>query len=150
MTNSLNIEKAKKFMLGGNSTFTVSSKTTGQRYTFKASMLKAPKEGENVDRTLPIFVKVLTGSDNENSYSFLGTIWSDKMVYRTSPKSMFATDNKIQATFDWLFKTLVSTNQTNFDKIEFRHEGKCCVCGRKLTTPESIDSGIGPKCAKGY
>ncbi len=25
-------------------------------------------------------------------------------------------------------------------------EGRCCVCNRKLTTPESIRLGIGPKC----
>lgn len=27
-------------------------------------------------------------------------------------------------------------------------EGRCCVCNRKLTTPESIEYGIGPVCAQ--
>lgn len=27
-------------------------------------------------------------------------------------------------------------------------EGRCCVCNRKLTHPESIESGIGPECAR--
>jgi hypothetical protein len=27
-------------------------------------------------------------------------------------------------------------------------EGRCCVCNRKLTHPESIAAGIGPECAK--
>ena len=27
------------------------------------------------------------------------------------------------------------------------HEGKCGACGRKLTVPDSIKSGIGPVCA---
>jgi hypothetical protein len=31
--------------------------------------------------------------------------------------------------------------------VEFWHEGKCCRCGRKLTVPASIASGIGPECA---
>jgi hypothetical protein len=35
------------------------------------------------------------------------------------------------------------------EKAGFRimHDGHCSVCGRKLTTPESLDSGIGPVCA---
>jgi hypothetical protein len=28
------------------------------------------------------------------------------------------------------------------------HEGRCGRCGRTLTVPESIESGIGPECAK--
>jgi hypothetical protein len=27
------------------------------------------------------------------------------------------------------------------------HEGRCGRCGRKLTVPESIESGFGPECA---
>jgi hypothetical protein len=27
------------------------------------------------------------------------------------------------------------------------HEGRCGACGRRLTTPESISSGLGPVCA---
>jgi hypothetical protein len=28
------------------------------------------------------------------------------------------------------------------------HEGKCGRCGRLLTVPSSIESGIGPECSK--
>lgn len=31
--------------------------------------------------------------------------------------------------------------------IRFQHVGKCCVCGRPLTNPTSIDAGIGPECS---
>jgi hypothetical protein len=31
--------------------------------------------------------------------------------------------------------------------IRFQHEGRCCMCARPLTNPESIDAGIGPECA---
>jgi hypothetical protein len=33
-------------------------------------------------------------------------------------------------------------------KIEVRHAGKCGRCAKKLTTPQSVDTGIGPECAK--
>ena len=32
--------------------------------------------------------------------------------------------------------------------VEYRFEGKCRKCNRKLTNPDSIDNGIGPECAK--
>jgi SWI/SNF-related matrix-associated actin-dependent regulator of chromatin subfamily A-like protein 1 len=31
-----------------------------------------------------------------------------------------------------------------------RHSGRCCVCNRKLTTPDSIEAGIGPVCGKKF
>jgi hypothetical protein len=31
--------------------------------------------------------------------------------------------------------------------IEYMFEGRCRVCNRSLTNPESIESGIGPVCA---
>ena len=33
-----------------------------------------------------------------------------------------------------------------FFQIEFYHMGKCCVCKRALTNPDSIEKGIGPYC----
>lgn len=33
-------------------------------------------------------------------------------------------------------------------ECEVWHEGRCGRCGRKLTVPESIETGIGPDCAK--
>ncbi len=31
---------------------------------------------------------------------------------------------------------------------EYIEEGKCSVCGRKLTNLESVEKGIGPECEK--
>ena len=31
-------------------------------------------------------------------------------------------------------------------RLEIKVEDKCCICGRQLTDPESIDRGIGPEC----
>ena len=67
----------KTFALAGNATFTVTSKRTGTRFTFK---IRQPKP------TTPHFVKVLTGPNNESDYRFIGTIF-DGTNYRTSAKS---------------------------------------------------------------
>jgi hypothetical protein len=34
------------------------------------------------------------------------------------------------------------------ESLEIWHEGSCLRCGRKLTVPESIESGYGPECIK--
>jgi hypothetical protein len=32
------------------------------------------------------------------------------------------------------------------DGVVIWHEGRCGRCGRRLTVPESIESGYGPEC----
>lgn len=35
-----------------------------------------------------------------------------------------------------------------FNDIKIHHNGHCSICGKKLSTPESIENGIGPVCEK--
>ena len=58
----------RSFVLAGNATFTVKSLATGKHFTFKV---------QKPDENTPAFVKVLTGDDNENDFSVLGTIFKD-------------------------------------------------------------------------
>lgn len=132
----LDLEKSKNFILAGNSTFTVVSKSTYSRYTYR---IKSNDEGS------VFFISYLNGSDR---YKYLGTIFRDNpSPYKYFP-SRTKTDPKstVNQTFEWVYKTIQSQNQINFDKIEFWHEGKCGRCGRKLTVPSSIESGLGPFC----
>jgi hypothetical protein len=58
-----------------------------------------------------------------------------------------ADDLKAKA-FQWFWRTLHGSG--NFpDGFEFWHEGRCAQCGKRLTVPESIQSGFGPECVKG-
>lgn len=126
----------RKFMFGGNATFTVVSKGSGKRFTFKVRQPKADT---------PHFVSVLTGSDNESDYAFLGTIFN-RDSYRRSAKSSIGPSAPSAQAFEWFFKHL--NDPALETKVDVHHEGRCCRCGRKLTVPESIESGIGPECAK--
>ena len=139
-THLLNLERSKKFILAGNSTFTVVSKETGKRYTFK---IRAKKDGSI------LFVSYLFNQDNGKDYKFLGTIFKDSnpTPYRYFP-SKKKTDPKsvVNRTFEYVYDAIMNQKQSKFDKIEFWHEGKCGRCGRKLTVPESIEIGLGPYC----
>lgn len=124
------------FLLAGNATFTVVSKKTGSRFTFR---VRRPKPDS------PHFVTVLTGSDNEHSYTFLGTIFADG-TYRHGRKSSISESAPSARAFAWFYGMLTSPERLAA-QAEVWHEGRCCRCGRKLTVPSSIEAGIGPECA---
>lgn len=132
-----------QYIFAGNSTFTIKNTKTGNRLTYKIK--KSPytyQEHQNV----PYFVRVLTTPD---TYTFLGTIFfnqNGKFTYKRSIKSRIFSDSSSNRVMEWFLDVL--SNNTIPKQIEFWHCGKCCKCGRKLTVPESIKSGIGPECAK--
>lgn len=137
----------KQFILAGNATFTVTSKRTGTRFTFKVQ--KSKDGGRH-------YAKLLTGPDNENAFQYFGTIFNASTFRHGNPDKTVITQNAPSAmAFAWLWQHLdnvpVKINgqvvERPLDLVEIHHEGKCCRCGRKLTVPESIESGIGPECA---
>ena len=124
----------RAFVLAGKSTFTVHNPSTGNRFTFKVTKGK--------QETAPHFVKVMTGSDNESSYTYLGCIFNNQN-YSHGRKSPISFDAPSAKAFAFIWKNIDSLPAA----LEFLHAGKCCRCGRKLTTPESIARGYGSECA---
>lgn len=125
----------EKFALAGNATFTITSNKTNTRFTFK---IRKPEENS------PWFVKVLTGNNNENDYTFLGTIFQDNN-FRHGSKSPINRNAPSAKAFNWLWMHRNHIDQCN---VQIHHEGKCCRCGRTLTVPQSCELGIGPECAE--
>jgi hypothetical protein len=125
----------KQFALAGNSTFTVVSKKTEARFTFK---VRQPKNK-------PHFVSVLTGPQNETDYTFLGTIFNETNFVHSRNSKITKSADSAKA-FNWLWNKL-SLEDKAPESCEIHHEGRCCRCGRTLTVPSSILSGIGPECA---
>lgn len=123
------------YILAGNATVTVLSVKTGQRFTYRIRQSEAREGRDRVH-----FVGVLTGADNTGDYRYLGTIFSrDKFV--VTKKSAIGPGAPCAVAFGWLFEHLDSL------AVELWHEGSCGRCGRKLTVPESIATGLGPVCA---
>lgn len=122
----------KSFVMAGNAIFTIKSIRTGGRFTYR---IRLSEDGR------VYFVSVLTGSDNENGYAYLGIIRDGQ--YHRGQKSRISTEATSAKAFEWFFRHLEAINDT---EIKFWHEGRCGRCGRKLTVPESIASGFGPEC----
>jgi Family of unknown function (DUF6011) len=137
----------KKFVLAGKAIFTVVSKRTGTRYTFKVTHKDA--SGQWPEK---YFVAYLNGPDNWTNYVTFGQI-SMNGVFSLTNKAKnelhLTMDSAPVAAFNWTYQ-FVNAGKDPIG-VEFWHAGKCGRCGRLLTVPSSIEMGLGPECAsKGF
>jgi hypothetical protein len=126
----------RSFVLAGNATFTVKSLSSGNHITYKV------KKGK--DESAPHFVSVLTGTDNESDFSYLGTIFPSGEFRRTA-KSKISADAPSAKGFEWVWRNIESDNLAT--RAEFLPACQCARCGRKLTNPTSVEQALGPECA---
>jgi len=137
--------KALEFILGGKSFVTFLNTKTDNRFTFK--VVKHKKEDL-------FFVNVLTSPD---IYTFIGTVNSTGS-FRHSRKSKITGEAQSVKVFSYVFSKLqiiVKPSTETEDAItalpefiEVYHSGRCGKCGKRLTTPNSINLGYGPDCIK--
>lgn len=151
------------FMLAGNAHVTFQSRRTGARFTYRIRAVEAAggpgvggrpgaveavggRPGAVEGRPGPShFVSVLTGPDNSRSYEYLGCIYG-RRAYAHGRKSRVATDAPSAVAFAWVWRRL-SAGQAH-PELAVYHEGRCGRCGRRLTTPESVATGLGPVCVE--
>lgn len=94
------------------------------------------------------FISLLTGPDNESDYTYLGMLDHASGAVRITKASKYARDSWPVCLLEralsrvWIGDT-AAIRAAGFD---LRHEGRCGRCGRTLTTPESLERGIGPDC----
>lgn len=150
MNEITNAADALKFLTGGNATFTLTSNKTGQHFTFKAQKptVETDNGGKRRDHDAEVvFIKVLTGDPNNwQDWQFLGTLFldSNRFIVKRGTSVMAPS---VKA-FGW---TLQNLKQGEIPaSLTIQHSGNCCRCGRTLTHPESIDTGIGPECRKHF
>jgi hypothetical protein len=142
----------RTFVTAGKSIFTLENSEEFARkhdlpnhYTFKVRF----KEGTNgfVDN---FFVSLLTGPENTSDYTYVGLLNPENGAVRLTRKSSYNEDSMV---VKLLRRTLMRVWEGNLEPLfesgfDLHHEGRCGRCGRVLTVPESIQSGIGPECAK--
>lgn len=106
-------------------------------------------------------VGLLSGTDNERSYTGFGFVKEDRIIVWKSKRG----ENGTMSAYEWYAEMLVNAAKAIADlqdqeepEAEFIVRGnrykvmvskRCMKCNRKLTTPESIRMGIGPVCAGG-
>lgn len=117
-------------------TATIINEATGNRITVRFRKPKGFKA---------VLVDLMTGSDNVSDFTFLGTLRGENVI--VSPKTRVAGEKAVLAekVLNW---TIAHAQKDDLRTVRVLHEGKCGRCGRKLTVPESIDTGLGPECVK--
>jgi len=135
-----NPDDIKNFVMGGKAYFTLVSAATGTRFTYRSFVAR--------DTPTRFFVGAMVGSDNNTAYSYLGVLEdaATGINVRLTAKSKFdASETRVKALEYFIRNINSKVLPTN---LEFWHEGRCGCCGRRLTVPASIESGIGPECAR--
>jgi hypothetical protein len=131
----------KEFILAGNAIFTVSN-GTGTHYTFRV------RRKDNDAPRLPVyFVSLLTGLDNTRDYSYIGVLSEYTGLTRLTNASKMTDSATSFRVLNWALKK-VWAGESLPEGYTIQHAGRCGRCGRTLTTPESITTGIGPICAE--
>jgi Family of unknown function (DUF6011) len=128
---------AMAFLLAGRAHVTFVSTKTGTRFTYRVAAA-AVREGH----PFFYFVSVLTAPEH---YEYLGVIHGGRL-YSHGKKSRIGREAPSAKAFQWSFAQLSSGRMPSL--LDVYHEGRCGRCGRQLTTPESIERGLGPECAQ--
>jgi hypothetical protein len=127
----------------GNATVTLESGATGARFTYRVSapMTETDNGGKRRDHEADIrFVSLLTGP---NVYAYIGFLsrrdgsWA---FVHGRQKANAGTEAKSVKAIAWLMRHPESA------AVAIYHSGSCGRCGRELTVPESVKSGLGPVC----
>jgi hypothetical protein len=144
--------KSGGFFFGGKAVFTVCPSPEFVRdhedckdhYTFKLLHKEASAQWPEC-----WMVFLMTGPDNYADFSYMGKLDTRSGAVLLTKKSCVGPNAWPKLILE---RVIACALANQLDKIEANgwgvlHEGRCCVCGRRLTVPESIESGIGPECA---
>lgn len=144
------VKDIRDYMFGGKAEFTLQSNVTGKHFTYRVL-----KYSDDKIR----FVFFLGGSNNDTDWIYAGKLRrfkrdpnalstpltkNNELAFARTPKSPSSAAPVMQA-FGW-FIHMLNKDTIAEDQVTFLHSGKCSACGRKLTTPESIQTGMGPVC----
>jgi hypothetical protein len=131
--------QALQFLLAGKAVVTLKSTKTGNHLTFK---VKATKDaGANGPSH---FVAIRTGGAGEKNFAYLGFLKGGRQYVHGRKSKIDQSDTRVRA-FRFVHTRLLWNEMP--PNCEIWHEGTCGRCGRALTDPTSIASGVGPECA---
>lgn len=132
---TLEKRKAYNYIFAGHAIFTIVSSKMSWRYTYKITQTKSNKDNYRV--------QVLYGPDNseDGDYKHIGIL----NRHLLSLESYVSENNNVKLLTAFIHM-LVTPSFEWPETCEFHKSDRCARCGRLLTTPESIESGYGPRC----
>lgn len=144
----INQKDALNFLLAGKSEFVLHSTKTNEDFKFTLTKKEsfAKKESFTNKEEYIYFVNIII----EREKIYAGHIkFDDKtelFIYTQGKRGQLAAEDRnirsLMFVINKLFRCEIVGN------LEIYHVGRCGRCGKKLTTPESILTGLGPTCSK--
>jgi hypothetical protein len=140
------------FVKAGKAIFTVDN-GKGTHYTYKVTK-KEQEAGSKWEKYGPsYFVKLLVGPDNSRDYTYMGMLKSHEdilhnttiQVVKLTKASKFTNDSTPVQVFNFAMRVLDQLQGLPAG-YSIQHDGLCGRCGRHLTDPESLRTGMGPIC----
>lgn len=130
---------SKDFFMAGKAIFTVDN-GEGKHYTYKVEHKIANAQGAEA-----VFYKLLT----PNGYIYMGYAGNGALNppwCLTTTKSRMRNNCVAMRVINCVVSAVWDRRQLP-KRWTVAHEGKCGMCARLLTNPESIRVGLGPICA---
>lgn len=129
----------RDYVLGGRGVFTLESPTGKSRtYTFRYPSDDLFDDDDYYRNAMFVYAKTSNGR-----WMYVGMYLNDK--FTLTEASRFPNSHPIVKGVRYLLR-MMQDEQRAAGPMIVRHEGVCCVCGRKLTSTKSILSGVGPRC----
>lgn len=137
-----------------NGAYTIESPKGGHRTFEIKTVLADPKQNSTSFRNKfagARIIGLLTGPDNTSNYTRFGWVNEDGIAVfkdkrRASEDAPF-TDWEFYAAMVWSMATEGERSGYYERGYRMHLEKRCIRCNRRLTTPQSIEAGIGPECA---
>ncbi len=126
-----------------NATLTITNKETFEYRTFRISTAKKMDNKQ--------IISILSGPDNEFDYEGFGFASDSGIVVWKRYKG-----NGKPSSWEYYARLIenllgIKKNPVPSERYDILESRRCLRCNRTLTTPESIERGIGPECASmGY
>lgn len=130
----------KKFLLGGKAEFTIKNINSGNKITL---FIKRIDEIKGVKQENLHYIYRIGRRKN-----YIGSIYLEtdlKFISSIISRTIEDEDRLSWDVFNNLIRILFIANRMP-NGTEFYHVGKCSVCNRKLTDPNSVERGIGEYC----
>lgn len=130
-----------KYIHGGRGIVTLENSLNNKHHTYEF------RRPNNPDEFPPeiMFVYTLV---KDNTWMYVGMYDKQTQMFRLTRYSKFQKKSEIVRGVSFILKKIKSIANDPNNVMKIYHEGVCAICGKKLTTPKSIQFGIGPKCRK--
>jgi len=134
----------RDFVIAGDAIFTIET-PDNKHYTFRVSKVAANDRWSD-----SWFVKMLTGPDNTSDYTYVGKLdyYTGQVLMTT--RSKLSNDSYPMKLLNRVLARVWNDDHSAYEAHGYKthHEGRCGRCGRLLTVPSSVQSGIGPECSR--